>query len=275
MMFRILYSSTILFFVPVAYAAAKIVPNCPVNGCRACDLVILGNNLITFLIGIGIFVAVISIAITAFQTIISGESGAHALGSTATNIVIGIIIMLAGWLIVDTLLKLLVAPGKLGPWNEIECIENPGIEEDPTVATKPGRIAYVAGGGKGSGAQCGAGNTACSPEALQALGMTPAQANTMSCIAMTESGGSPNAVNKNGGACGTFQILPSNWRNASLHKGSCNSDVSCNDATCNAQAAQSLMAGRIKAGKSAYGDWTCPGCNNKAQACVDKYNPGG
>ncbi|HVZ76168.1 MAG TPA: transglycosylase SLT domain-containing protein [Candidatus Paceibacterota bacterium] len=134
---------------------------------------------------------------------------------------------------------------------------------------------YVAGAAASGGVQCPTGDSACSVSFLQSIGYTSAQANTMSCIAMTESSGQPYIPSPKGStACGTFQILQGNWNNSSLHSGTCSSATSCNDPNCNAQAAYNLSQQRLAAGQSPYSDWTCPGCNAKAASCVAQYDPG-
>ncbi len=267
---RVFLLGTFLFLIPAAFASAAIVPFCPSTGCRACDLVTLVNNVIKFLFVLGTLVAVLIIAMAGFKSVIAGESA--ELGSAVWSIVIGFLIMLSGWLVVDTVLKVLTG-GRIGPWNQVQCVDNPSFAENPHVATSPGELARAAGTiPRGSGVQCDPANTACSPQALQAMGFTPAQANVMSCIAMTESGGNPNARNSapNSTACGTFQVVRSSWRGT----GSCAGHGACTDAACNAGAALALMQGRASRGQSAYGDWTCPGCNTRAQGCIDRYDPG-
>ncbi len=267
---RAFFIGVTLLVLPGGIAYGAIVPQCPLAGCRLCDVVTLANNIISFAIQMSIIIAVLSIVIVGFKSVVSGESGAHELQHTVTNIVIGIVIMLSGWLIVDTILKVLVG-GRIGPWHSVECLNTP-VAQRADVITSPGVIAVETGAVSGvAGSQCPPGNTACSVSALQAFGFTPAQANVMSCIAMTESAGDPNARNRAPGstACGTFQVVQSSWRGS----GSCSSHSACTDASCNAQAALALMQGRSGRG-SIYGDWSCPGCNTKAQACVDKYDPG-
>lgn len=252
--------------------AAPLVPSCPPTGCRMCDLVTLLNNLIKFVIWLTAFVFVAVMVMNGFKMITTGEAG--EIKKSLTNIVVGIVIMLVAWTAIDTVGKILTG-GRWGPWHTISCVDNPSMQVlNPSGVGAGGFVNTGAtGGGRGTGAQCSAANTACSLNALRAAGMTEAQANVMSCIAMTESSGNPNAVNPSGGACGTFQILPSNWNNPRLHPpgSGCGPSTPCTDARCNALVAQSLMAGRSARGQSPYGDWTCPGCNAHAQGCVARY----
>ena len=156
------------------------------------------------------------------------------------------------------------------------CSDQAGNITDP--------IAFPAKGT--SGALCADGNPACSTAALQEYGLNQAQANAMSCIAITESGGNPNTPNSSSGACGTFQITNqtsrSNWQNPAFHGDSCNTSSSCNDAACNLQTAVIMF------NQQGYQPWTgicnspggCGGTaygqpwNANARSCVQKYDPG-
>src|SRR3569623_1531236 len=145
-----------------------------------------------------------------------------------------------------------------------ECIKPSTGETEPAVITnRP-----VAGG---SGAVCANGNPACSPSSLTAAGANAARANALSCIAMTESSGDPNARSGSSSACGTFQLLNANWQN--YRPSSC-AGLSCTNAACNLQAALNLSSATQARTGSYYSDWTCPGCNSRAAACVAKYDPG-
>ncbi len=137
-----------------------------------------------------------------------------------------------------------------------------------------------------AGALCANDNPACSTAALQEYGLTQAQANAMSCIAITESGGNPSTPNSNTGACGTFQITNqtsrSNWQNPIYHGDGCSAATSCNNAGCNLQTAVLMF------NQNGYQPWTgvcnspggCGGTpygqawNPSARSCVQRYDPG-
>ena len=128
-----------------------------------------------------------------------------------------------------------------------------------------------------AGALCAPGNPACSPAALQALGFEPQEANAMSCIAVTESGGNPYTRPSETGACGLFQITnrtsKSNWQNPAYHGDGCGVTTSCNDPRCNAQTAQIMF------NEQGYQPWTGidpktgKPWNPNARACVQKHDP--
>ncbi len=200
------------------------------------------------------------------------------------NAVIGLLIVLCAWLLIDSLMKVIYNQNSgFGPWNSILvsngndlCIKE---QQAPSAMQALQQLAAPTNGGGGgvssygkAGAMCSAGNSACSVQSLQASGLTSAQAQAMSCIAVTESSGNPNSPKSSSGACGTFQILSghqtSTWNLPAYHTGSCSVNTSCNDASCNLQTAVIMFK------QSGYNPWICPGCNAKAHACVAQYDPG-
>ena len=280
--------AAIPFFDPIVPTAINL---CPASWAMLIDVI---NNIISFGITIAIvFVAPLMIGYAGFLYVVNpvDPGGIKKAKGILLNTVVGIVIALCGWLIVDAVMAVLYHPtdSTLGTWSSL--ITSGGL---PVCLTQAGSLGtlnqgsgfvgggYVTGVNPGgsavyingqSGALCSDSNTACSPAFLQSVGFTPAQANTMSCIAITESSGDPSSQNPEG-ACGTFQILPGNWVTPSLHSGNCSSATSCTDPYCNAQTAYKLGLGRLANGESRYKDWTCDGCNAKAQSCVNRYDPG-
>jgi hypothetical protein len=101
---------------------AALVP-CSGPDCNVCSLVALGQHILTFLIEIGVAIAAIGFAVAGYYMVTSGgDPGQVTKARTIfTNVLIGFIILLAAWLIVDTVMKMLVDNQKLGPWNELIC----------------------------------------------------------------------------------------------------------------------------------------------------------
>lgn len=252
------------------------------------------NNIIELLITLAIvFVAPLMIAYAGFLYVVNAydPSGKAKAKGILQNTIIGIVVALAGWLIVDAVMAVLYAQGTqisggtLGVWsslvtsNDDFCLSQkgalPGDGLNQAVTT-----GVSAGGsqvGRASG-PCDDGNAACSVNAIKsgatALNMTlnDTQATIMSCIAMTESHGNPLTPDSNTGACGTFQITnrPGNWSIQGLHKSPCSTSSSCNDAQCNLQTALLLYSQR------GYQPWTGKNpdgsfWNPNAVACVQKY----
>ena len=97
-----------LIALPLGASAAGIVP-CKGTACQACDLVKLGNNIISFLIGLGVLVAVVMVAWAGVKLVTSGgssESVGKAKGMIWSALV-GFVIILACYLLVDVFMKTL------------------------------------------------------------------------------------------------------------------------------------------------------------------------
>lgn len=258
---------------------------CPAGWGMLMDVI---NNIISLLLTIAIvFVAPIMIAYSGFLFVVNpvNPSGKEKAKGILQNTVIGIVIALAGWLIVNAVMAVLynsttpVSDGSvLKTWSSLVtssgnfCLPQAGALPGDTLNQAP-MTGVSAGGGVtlgGSAAQCSNGNTACSPSALQAAGFNQTQSNIMSCIAFTESSGNPSAPpyntthsGSNSTACGTFQITRTTWNQYA--SGACSDFSSCMNATCNMKVAQALVS------NNGYSDWTCANCNSKAASCVQKY----
>ncbi|MEK7114373.1 MAG: hypothetical protein AAB850_02375 [Patescibacteria group bacterium] len=260
-------------------------------------VMIVINNIISFSITIAIvFVAPLMIAYAGFLYVVNpvNASGISEAKKILTNTVVGIVIALAGWLIVDAIMAVLynantpnpTGGGVLGTWSNLVtsggepfCLIQEGALQRLSQATAPSGVTVgVPQVGRARG-PCADGNTACSigaiRQAAQALNMTlsSAQVTTMSCIAMTESSGNPSTPNSNTGACGTFQITtrPGNWSIPGLHRSPCSTSSSCNDAQCNMQTALLLYSQR------GYQPWTGRNpdgtyWNPNAVACAQQYD---
>jgi hypothetical protein len=101
--------------------------------CNACTFTVMANGLIQYLFTILTLVVVLMIVYTGFKLVISqGDTGAWSKAKDMfTNVVIGFIIILSAWLIVDTLMKVLVGDNSdFGPWNSLsssraDCVGTP------------------------------------------------------------------------------------------------------------------------------------------------------
>lgn len=106
--------------------------------CSACNVVSMANGLIRWLIGILFVVFAVLLAVAGVRLVTSGGNH-HALDeakSTFTNAIIGFMIILASWLIVDTIMRALVGtdgnPGQIVAngtasgylfWSQVQCQE--------------------------------------------------------------------------------------------------------------------------------------------------------
>lgn len=105
---------------------------CVGTDCDLCHLVSLGQNVINFLVYITTFVAVILFVYAGFLMVTAGgDMGQISRArSIFTTVAIGFIIALAAWLIIDTVMKTLFNEGAypgFGPWNQLECSEQPEL----------------------------------------------------------------------------------------------------------------------------------------------------
>lgn len=93
-------------------------------GCNFCNLVQLSQNIINFLVGFSVIVAVLLFVYAGFLYLTAGasEENVKTAHKVFRSVFIGFIIVLAAWLIIDTIMKAFVKTGALfGPWNTLGC----------------------------------------------------------------------------------------------------------------------------------------------------------
>ncbi len=116
-----LLGSILLFLPVVAFAQLpdKIVP-CNGVDCSVCDIATLAQNVLNTGIYIAIFLSAVLFAWAGWQALTAGGSGEKISQAKSIfgNVLIGLIIILAGWLVVDTLMKTMTN-GSFGPWNKV------------------------------------------------------------------------------------------------------------------------------------------------------------
>ncbi len=190
---------SVLVLTPLAVSAQGLVPSCPVGepGCAepyhpdnygACELVQLSNNIVRFIIGLISVVGAIVMVYAGYLLVSSrgNVSQMQRAKEMFTNILIGIVIMLSAFLVVNTVMSILVGSNSsLINWNNIDCgyARDSGTADvtfDPVgVATNnllfqddwvvvggtTGRYSYTGGGGGsggGGGDSGGGGGGSCS-----------------------------------------------------------------------------------------------------------------
>ncbi|MBI2612586.1 hypothetical protein HYW59_02100 [Candidatus Kaiserbacteria bacterium] len=90
--------------------------------CGICDIAQLAQNTINAGIYIAIFLAAFLFAYAGWQYITAGGDSGKATNAKKIfwTVGVGLVLILAAWLIVDIIMKTLVSEGALfGPWNEV------------------------------------------------------------------------------------------------------------------------------------------------------------
>jgi len=123
----------LLFFAPILTSAAtSIAPLVPCGGegdpCTACDLLILVQNVLEFALKMAFLIIIGFIVYGGFRWIFSlgKEENLKAGQQIITNAIIGLIIILTAWMIVNTVfwaIKQMGGDDYTGTWFHIECPE--------------------------------------------------------------------------------------------------------------------------------------------------------
>lgn len=100
--------------------------DCQGPDCSACNLVSMANRVIDWLVGVLLVVFAVLMVRAGFNLVMSGgNSGALSdAKDTFVNAIIGLLIILSAWLIVDTLMKGLNVQGMTSgplPWSQVQC----------------------------------------------------------------------------------------------------------------------------------------------------------
>lgn len=150
MKFLPLVTAFALILLPSVVSAQGFVP-CNGTDCDACHFLEMGQLILFWLIGI-LAVVFAAIALVAGWGLVTSGGNTQALSqakSRMANAVIGFILVLAAWLIVDTIMRSMLAgtggviPG-YGPWNRVQC----GSQTTPqTVQARQGIAIGLAGVG--------------------------------------------------------------------------------------------------------------------------------
>ncbi len=121
----ILFSVLALFFIiPISVGAdeAQGLVTCSGPDCNFCTFFAMVNGVIAWIISIMTLVAVFVLVFAGFRLVTSGgDPGAlQKAKEMITNVLIGFVIMLAAWVIVDTIIKTLTG-SDYGVWEPVTC----------------------------------------------------------------------------------------------------------------------------------------------------------
>lgn len=266
----------------------EAIRTCPASFAMVIDVI---NRIILFSITILIvFVAPLMIAYAGFLMVVNpfNAGGIGRARGILLNMVVGLVIALAGWLIVSAIMAVLYRPSDPWPaWHSIinsggldPCLKQAGslggLRQAPTiVSTSPAGVNTLA---FGSGA-CSADVVLAAAKA-SGYNLTQAQANTFACLAQPEStcGSRPqnyswnkgNAQGKASTAYGAFQVLLSSnhacFENKVCYEAArvagplnCNKGFDANGFTAGGN--PKILAACLKAAENLT-------CNTAAAACV-------
>ena len=120
--------------IPLIVSAAGLVPcgGPDEDPCTACDLLILFQNVLKKALEIAFLIVIGSIVYGGFRWIFSGgnETSIKTGQKIITNAIIGIVIILTAWLIVNTVFWVIKQMGGVekytGNWFHIDCSESGG-----------------------------------------------------------------------------------------------------------------------------------------------------
>jgi len=120
---------SIFLLLPMIAFAAGLVPCGGVDEpmCQSCHVLELINIVVNWLIAILTTVTALLIAYAGLRLVVSvGDVSAMTQAKTLiSNCLIGFSIVLAGWLLIDLVLKSLVNDQVYGVWNVIQCVDQP------------------------------------------------------------------------------------------------------------------------------------------------------
>jgi hypothetical protein len=132
--------------------AAGLVPCGGTNEpmCRACDFVSMGQKVLFKFIELSAGIIALAFAYGGMKMLMSaGNTGAVSEAKEImTNAVIGFVILLGAWLIVNTVLMTMMSDGKgIEVWGTIECVSNPAMSGGSTTNPTGGVTTNPGGGG--------------------------------------------------------------------------------------------------------------------------------
>lgn len=122
----------------MALAQTQGLVACTGLDCDFCALVETANRLINLFFEILIIVAVIMVVYAGLKLVTSGgnASAMQDAKSMLSNVIIGFVIILAAWLIVDTIFKMLVGNDDFGTWNEFDSEDCGGRKQEQIVTMR-------------------------------------------------------------------------------------------------------------------------------------------
>lgn len=116
-------ASMFLVFSPALAFAAGLpqqIVTCTGVNCSVCDIATTAQNVLNTAIFIMVFLSAVLFAWAGWKMLTAqGNTESYSQGKAIFgNVVLGLVIILAGWIVIDTLMKTMTN-GSFGPWNKI------------------------------------------------------------------------------------------------------------------------------------------------------------
>lgn len=142
LIFAALYAVLVYIFIfaTPAYAQGMLYPGCSGIDCQFCHVIALVDKLIKYLIYVSVPIAACLFAYAGFLYVTSGGSvsAASQARTIFKDILIGAILALTGFLVVDTVLQSVAAGYFTGPsWSTVNCVSNRVISVAVTEPQNP------------------------------------------------------------------------------------------------------------------------------------------
>lgn len=127
--FAICFFVGLLVLIPIFTYAAGLVP-CGGEGeptCQSCHVLQLIQIVVNWLVAMLTIITAIIISFAGLRLVTSFGNASAMLQakSLINNCIIGFIIVLAGWLLIDLVMKSLLNDQAYGVWNELQCVDQP------------------------------------------------------------------------------------------------------------------------------------------------------
>lgn len=114
----------LVFLTAPAIVSSAVMPGpivtCDGVNCTICDIAKVAQNVLNTGIFVAVFLSALLFAWAGWKylTNIANPSGVSEAKSLFGNVLVGLLIILGAWLVIDTLMKTLTN-GQFGPWNKV------------------------------------------------------------------------------------------------------------------------------------------------------------
>lgn len=216
-------------FLVFGQSDVSLVP-CKGIECQACHAITLVQNILNFIVMIAGGVAVLLFSYAGFLMLTAaGNTGKIEKGKDVFwNVVIGMVIILAGWLIIDTIMKAMFQGSALsatqgfGAWNEINCV-------DPVSRTNapPGGTGNINSGGGNTGGNTNTGGTAGCPTCAAINTSLVSCKTATSCTVESEYGARLNKLAQTEGV--PALTVTEGYPPTRTHQNACHTNGTCTD----------------------------------------------